>query len=629
MKRWFVLLLILVLALHGCHLGPDDGTTTGTQPQNTTQQPTTLPPIDLTVTDSSLQKQTNGAVLPFAPENGGITGVGFMGADAVMLSCDGEKTTLTRFSAEDGTVKAQTQRSGIIETQSGSVGMNENRLAYYDASQNCYVILDGSFREVDQIKMPEGLTGSPVLSADLGTAYFCTGAEIRAMDLVDGLPRMVCQLNVQAVSVTGLLFGDSMLQCSVTDTHGRSSTVFYSTQTGQNLGSDETLMTIADWENSYLVRRLDGPVTEVLVGEQEGTLQAFSPYDVHNELAVLPGLGNVLEIGYTQTGAALTLYELTKGCCTAAVTLDGVLSVRSPIADPSGKYIWFIGQDPDTGSDLLCRWDYACSGGADKTVRIGTRYGAENPDTAGLAECELLAEALEEKYYVEILMNSEVVEPEDYSFVQEYQVPAYKQALQDLDTALAKYPEGFFRSVASVSNSPKLYISLIRGMTPNSYDIPAPTEGLQYWINGSAYMAVTMGDKVEQTFYHELCHVLDTYVYGKSVQYDYWENCNPEGFQYDENYTDYTSHYDSPYLTGEDRAFIDAYSMTYPHEDRARVMEYALLDGCEEYFESETMQEKLTILCDGIRRAFGWRYYEGTFPWEQYLKESLAYVKEK
>ena len=69
--------------------------------------------------------------------------------------------------------------------------------------------------------------------------------------------------------------------------------------------------------------------------------------------------------------------------------------------------------------------------------------------------------------------------------------------------------------------------------------------------------------------------------------------------------------------------------MTYPHEDRARVMQYAMQEGYEDYFVSDTMQAKLRQLCLGIREAFGWKKYEGTFVWEQYLRESLAYTKKK
>ena len=178
-------------------------------------------------------------------------------------------------------------------------------------------------------------------------------------------------------------------------------------------------------------------------------------------------------------------------------------------------------------------------------------------------------------------------------------------------------------------NSGKLRISLVRAVETNAYGAPDTSKGIHYWIDGNAYMALTTGKTVEQSFYHNLSHILDTFVYSNSIHYDFWNDNNPEGFHYDECYTEYTAHADSPWLNEDDRAFIDAYSMTFDYEDRATVMEYALTEGMEHFFTSDTMQAKLNQLCMGIRQAFGWRKYEGTFPWEQYLQESLAYVKDK
>jgi len=424
------------------------------------------------------------------------------------------------------------------------------------------------------------------------------------------------------------LFDDTVLHCVVTDMDGNSYTAFYSAKTGEKLGQDAYLTSIDSWGDNYLVRRIDGPVAEVLVGSMNGALKSFTMADHSNWLCILPKNGVAVEEDEGQTGTTLTAYELSEGKALGAITLKQITHAGLLTEDMSGRFVWFSAWDPISNRVILCQWEYAAIG-SDETVRIGTRYTAKNPDTAGLAECRKLADELEKKYYVEILLHTDLTEPSDYSFVPEYQVPAYKEALQALDTAMAKFPDGFFRIVASSSNSPKLYISLVRAIEPNRYDVTKLPSGYQYWIDGSSYMALLVNDQVEQQFYHELSHVLDTYVKGKSVHYDYWKDCNPKEFRYDESYAEYEKHADSPYLKGENRAFINAFSMTYDFEDRATVMEYALLDDCGEYFASDIMQAKLKTLCQGIRRAFGWRYYEGTFLWEQYLKESLAYVKKK
>lgn len=627
MKRWLIGLLILVLALSGCDPQKPGDTTSGTEPVNTTQQPT-VPPVSLYVSGSALEQETEGAVKVYSVEGGAVTGIESLDGDIVVFASDGEKTTITRLSTQEGIVKAVTQHNGAISMTEGSAGTAENKIAYFDAEQNCIVVLDGMFHEVDQVDMPESMTGTPVLTADLATAFYCIGNEIRAMDLTTGIPRLVCQLNLQQLQIVGLLLDDTVLHCVVTDTDGDSYAAFYSAKTGEKLGQDAYLTSIDSWGENYLVRRIDGPVDEVLLGSQDGALKSLTIADHSNSLYLLPKSGAVAELGESQNGTTLAVYELSEGKALGAVTLEGVAHAMMLTEDPSGQFVWFAAWDPDTNDVILCRWEYA-SDGSDETIRIGVRYTAENPDTAGLAECEQLAKDIAKKYYVDILLGDEPIEPDDYSFVPEYQVSAYKKALLALDAAMARFPEDFFYVIGTSSENPKLQINLVRSIVPNRYDVPPANDGLQYWIDECAYMTLAVCDQIEQNFYNELCHAMDTYVYAHSSQYDYWVTVNPEGFQYDESYDGYESHVDSPYLQGEDRAFIDAYSMTYAHEDRATVFEYAMLDGCAEYFASDIMQEKLTLLCKGIRRAFGWRYYEGTFPWEQYLKESQAYVQKK
>ena len=59
--------------------------------------------------------------------------------------------------------------------------------------------------------------------------------------------------------------------------------------------------------------------------------------------------------------------------------------------------------------------------------------------------------------------------------------------------------------------------------------------------------------------------------------------------------------------------------MSYPKEDRARILEYAMTPGHSEYFRSPQMQAKLSQLCQGIREAYGLKKQKEAFLWEQYL----------
>ena len=138
--------------------------------------------------------------------------------------------------------------------------------------------------------------------------------------------------------------------------------------------------------------------------------------------------------------------------------------------------------------------------------------------------------------------------------------------------------------------------------------------GVHFWNDGSGYLAVVADDSLEQNLYHELFHAIDSYVMAESILYDNWPDLNPPDYINNQFREDYQ------YLEEENRAFIDMYSMSYPKEDRARIFEYAMMEGNESYFQSAIMQAKLKILCKGIREAFKLKKYTQPLIWEQYLK---------
>ena len=100
---------------------------------------------------------------------------------------------------------------------------------------------------------------------------------------------------------------------------------------------------------------------------------------------------------------------------------------------------------------------------------------------------------------------------------------------------------------------------------------------------------------------------------------DPWEALNPGNFSYNQNLEE-----SEIYLQGQTRAFVDHYSMLYPKEDRARILENAMLPGKKDLFQSEYMQRKLTALCTGIREAYGLKKHPEVLPWEQYLINPLV-----
>ena len=623
MKRWLAWILIFVCLLSGCSSQP--GGMDPTQTTEPTKPRQTAPAHSILWPDSAAEKATDGAVKTYAPDEGSITGLIFLGGDPLLLTARDNVTVLTRFESGTGIVKADKQCNGTLYSGLGLAVANGERFACYDPEENAVRIMDASFKELDKIKLQQTPTDDPLISRDLTTAYYAVDSEIRALDLQTGIARLVCQMDTQYIYLDTLLFNDSVLCCIVAEENG-SRAAFLNTENGVTLDADPGLLKIQSMEDRFLVSRLDGATTEILTGQRGDIINSFAPEGGKKGLTLLAQ--GILEREYTQSGATFNLYSLEDGKRIAQMQLEGVRNVSEVVADPNGRYIWIMTRDPDNQQDVLYRWEYGISPGADHKIRIGTRFTAKNPDADGIARCEQKAREIGEKYGVEIRLGNSVKRSADHVFTDEYQVEAFEKALLDLEKALDKFPEGFFKTAAKVTNDRILHIGLIREYKANTLNAEIKNDGLQYWVDGNAYIALCVGDGVEQNFYHMLSHALDTYVYSYSIYYDFWADCNPDGFAYDESYDLYHTHEDSPYLDEENRAFINAFSMTYAHEDRATVLEYAMMEGNAHYFESPVMQAKLRQLCLGLREAFGWKKYQGTFIWEQYLKESLAYVEE-
>lgn len=235
-------------------------------------------------------------------------------------------------------------------------------------------------------------------------------------------------------------------------------------------------------------------------------------------------------------------------------------------------------------------------------------YSAEKADAGGLEECRKEAMALEERYGIRVLLWDEV--PEGTADVGEHLVPVIRRELAVLEQRLSMFPEEMIRQAAGHFSG--LYFCPVRKM--------AETLPCGAYRDGKSLYLLSESGGAGKDFYHALFHALETAVFSRSHALDLWDERNPAGFLYDEDYDANRLRDSGIYLTGENRAFANRFSMSFPREDRAEVFALAMMPGNEGLFESSVMQEKLAALCRGIREAFGLEDHEGMLPWEQYLE---------
>ena len=248
----------------------------------------------------------------------------------------------------------------------------------------------------------------------------------------------------------------------------------------------------------------------------------------------------------------------------------------------------------------------------EETVTAALETAPEEPDLPSLTE------RISTCFGIEILIGEDAAatEPWDYRFVPETDPWILKEKLLRLESLLSVYPEGMLKVLSKDCGG--LHVSLVKEIQgkENTGSLRS-VKGLQFFSDKNQNYIVLAQD-MEYTLYHELCHVIEDFLLPRTPAWDDWENLNPRDFSYDLDFIANTSRDGDAYLQEDTRAFIDTYSMSFPREDRARVMEYAMTEGNEDFFRSPIMQAKLQMLSLGIRDAFSLPD-SAFFLWEQYL----------
>lgn len=627
MKKCYLGLLLICLLLCGCAA---DNTAPESTPLPSEAQSTAFPllPAGLYDAQSKLEAATGGAVQVYPLPLSNAFGLCPLGSDLLVFSGTEEGTTITKLSGEELFVQTSIQLSFPLSPEDASFQVHSSGISYYNPTNRQTVVLDTSLKEISHIAVPEELVGIPILSADLDTLYYCTTADIRAWNLETGIRRVVKEIAHPSQSITGLHLNDMVLQCSVTDSDGTSRTLLLSTENGRLLyeGKDDLVLN-TDGSN-YFAMFPTGITHALLFGEGDGKPQALIPADITASCTFLPRQrGAVTASQLSEDEIQLDYYELDSGRRRSSLLLSTQYDPLS-ITETADGCVSLLIYDTDYGCETLYRWDSSAASClvGDSTDYVDAYYTAADPDYHGIVWCQSYAEKIGSKYGIEVLVWEDAmrVQPWDYDFEIEYLVPVIRRELELLDQRLSNFPEGFLEATASHFSS--LKICLVRQLTGSaesgSLDLAT---GIQFIDGTDAYIVLAAGESAEKALYHELYHVMETHILGNSIAFDQWSKLNPVGFEYDYDYIANAQRDGSAYLAADTRSFVDTYSMSFPKEDRARIMEYAMAEGSEDLFTASPLQYKLKILCEGIREAYDLEKSPETYLWEQYLVQPLAY----
>ena len=626
MKSIWAALFLVLLLLCGCAPQPEPEEV---PPETVSALPTEVEPtepVSLYEANHSLEEATGGALKIFPLKTGSAEGIRFLGKDILLFSGYGDTklTLLTGLSCE---IRSEVYLPCSVSSMDPAVTVDGQGITYVDSGKQELVFLNALLEETRRIPLPEGCE-TPALSSDRQFLYYCTNNALRILELDTGLDRLVREMSFSHQELTALHWDDTVLECSALDTDGNWHTLFVCTETGQLLHEAGESLTLWSEEDSYFAISMDGPYRQLISGSAHYGPSVLVPPNLSSGIQPVPQWEGIMlfESDDAGTKTILDYYDLCSGRHPYRLTLPGNFYPVSTQPDPQEAVLWFLCYNSETQQDLLCAWDLCRSAQDDPTCYLQDLYTQEKPDAAGLSDCAQLAAEISRKYGIRILLWSDITlcQPKDYDLLPEYQVPLIRQRLEELDQNLSIYPESMLYE-AVTQNGGELSICLVRSILPKTgVSARNDVNGLQFWDpQGNAWVVITSDDQMAQHLHHELFHILDSRVLTSCDAYDRWNDLNPDGFEYDYDYLSNLQRNDLEYVSGTDAHFIDLYAMSFPGEDRARIMEYAMQPGQGYRFQSAPLQKKLRQLCLGLRKAFHLQEQETAYPWEQHLTKAV------
>ncbi len=590
MKRWLVCLLAAVL-LAGCTAEeiPETSESIVSEPQG------------LYVPQSDIELQTQGAVRAYSMEGSDYLFLAPCGSNIMLAHRD---LSFTVFTGENAVISESVKIEDVGSFYFGSRGFG-----YYRQSANQFIMYSTLLRQTNQISLPEGIQGVPLFDDRTGEIYYSVAGEIRALDPGTSISRLIRKHNYEVLSLKHSNFSGAVLTCEAEDADGKKTTLYISSETGQTLAEGEGLLALYSSVDAFYAQYQEGTITQNIYGNLSGVVGTF-PVTAGKVVHALE-LGGVVSADTGENSdLTLSFYNLTSGKKTSQVTLPAAGELLSLVADANTGCIWLL--TGSEGSQALYRWEISKSSVEDETVYTGAFYTAAAPDEAGLAACQERVDALNQKHGIDIRIWQDALKTTGgYSLQAEHQTAAINRCLDELEPVLDLFPENFlYKGVAK-----RVRISVVRSIDGQAF-------GVNFWDGSDPYIILSIGADVRDTFMKAMGYIVDSHVLGNSPLIDQWNKLNPADFIYgsDRDYEEY--------LTGAYMAFLDKESMQSVVEDRSRVFYYAMKDNCSQLFQSKTMQAKLLQLCKGIRDAWRLEQKTETYPWEQYLNQSLAYTGE-
>ncbi|MBR5293622.1 MAG: hypothetical protein IKU31_02525 [Oscillospiraceae bacterium] len=608
MKRKLMGLLCACILLSGCRSGSDP--TVQTQPPVLETTVATVPTISLLEQGETLAESPNLMYIPNETIEGMVSPwLRLLGNGLLVSDYCNQRLRLNHISLEDGSLIASFAIEAGVETR---IAIGNGEIGLSDRESGVVTILDESLRTLRTYPVTAG--GEEwYLNAELDTLYiFFADRGVMAYELETGAERWLVENGFQ---VTATDSGNGYVYFTYTD---RADQKTYDRCLDLASATMETLPLKGDCTRQgeiWLIQKIDEAVLVLgedpfAVGWTDSPVRLLSP---RRHLLVTDASQRTLMFHDTE-GNFLSRCDLPQG----SHAMMGEDLVWSGYWD--GYFFTdFLGE-----YSRLMFWDVNAE--TEGEALALNPLGMEQP-TETLLEPALYdrAKEISERYGVEVYLadQCELIYTHYESFA--LTDPVYVSgALDVLEKALSRYPEGFFGqlcygSVETIRFEVVGSLYVRDGVTDRRNSVAAFAQN-----RGSYYSIVVAGfTPREDTIYHEISHIIDKKLaWDAQIRPDAlyseegWMALQPDGFRFIDSYVE-TPDYVADYLdTGY---FIEEYGMTFPTEDRAVLMETAMMLESRYFEPGSGLRAKLQYYADCIRDCFDTEGWPEVLPWEQVL----------
>ena len=461
-------------------------------------------------------------------------------------------------------------QTAVISLEPGATMLTDGaQICCYSPESGQCLLLDENLWEQARLTLPERpgcFQGSRV--------YYCTAEGLTAAEFDTGLHRLLRKDHPEEWKPAAV-FRDALV-CS-----REAGSIYIGLEDGAELGSGPEYL--AGEQNALALERC------LYLGSSMLPLPPGWEF-----LAFLPG-GRSALLCQTEGRIELGIYDLNTGSRTARLLTEFTRPPTQAAVLEDGRIFFRIGEEC-----RLYQWKPEYHPTRDPRLRLCPLSTGDAPDERALEQCCQEFSHLESQYGLTLLLNTQGLRQGlgEYTVTPEHLAPVIADGLGRIAAALAQFPEGFIRQVASAPEH--TYLCPVRSIQENGKEL----DYLSRRIGNEQFLYIAINGRSGQSVIRSLSPLMDGRILSRSDACDRWEQLNPEGFRYGSD------------AAADPAFFATKESVLSPSEDRAGVLLAAMEDGNRELFCSAVLQAKLRRLSTALREVYS---VTGTPPWEQYL----------